>query len=91
MLEDVKKNIERLIALYEAQKAECESLREALAQSEQRNTDCREKIAELEQQIDTMKLSAAFIMAPAGSNVVAKEKMDKLIREIDRCISLLEK
>ncbi len=30
-------------------------------------------------------------MAPAGSNVVAKEKMDKLIREIDRCISLLEK
>ena len=90
MLEDVKQNIERLIALYEARKAECESLREALAQSEQRNTDCREKIAELEQQIDTMKLSAAF-MAPAGSNVVAKEKMDKLIREIDRCISLLEK
>ena len=86
MLEDVKKNIERL----EARKAECESLRQALAQSEQRNTDCREKIAELEQQIDTMKLSAAF-MAPAGSNVVAKEKMDKLIREIDRCISLLEK
>ena len=90
MLEDVKKNIERLIALYEAQKAECESLREALAQSEERNKDCKEKIAELEQQIDTMKLSAAF-MAPAGSNVVAKEKMDKLIREIDRCISLLEK
>jgi len=90
MLEDVKQNIERLIALYEARKAECESLRQALAQSEQRNTDCREKIAELEQQIDTMKLSAAF-MTPAGSNVVAKEKMDKLIREIDRCISLLEK
>ena len=57
MLEDVKQNIERLIALYEARKAECESLRQALAQSEQRNTDCREKIAELEQQIDTMKLS----------------------------------
>jgi phage shock protein A len=76
--------------LYEAQKAECESLREALAQSEERNKDCKEKIAVLEQQIDTMKLSAAF-MAPAGSNAVAKEKMDKLIREIDRCISLLEK
>ena len=90
MLDDVKKNIERLIALYESQKAECESLRDALAQSEERNETCRKHITELEQEIDNLKLSEAF-MAPAGSNVQAKEKMDRLIREIDRCISLLEK
>ena len=50
MLEDLKKNIEKLIALYESEKAENERLRSSL-----------------------------------------EEKIDKMIREIGRCISLLEK
>ncbi len=29
-------------------------------------------------------------MAPAGSDSGAKEKIDRLIKEIDKCISLME-
>ncbi len=88
MLEAIKTDIEKLIALYEAQKAECDSLRAKLRESEAANKSCREQIADLEQQIDNLNLSKAFGVAGDGS--AAKEKIEKLIKEIDKCISLLE-
>jgi len=90
MLEDIKKDIEKLIALYESAKVENDELREKLNKAEAESVTCKKQITELEQQIDNLKLAEAF-MAPAGSNVGAKEKIDKLIREIDKCIKVLEK
>ena len=90
MLEDIKRNIERLIALYEAEKVENGKLRERLAQREAALDTCKEQISGLEEQIETLKLSQAFV-AGGGSNSAAKEKIDRMIKEIDRCISLLEK
>ena len=52
--------------------------------------DCRKQIADLERQVDNLKLTEAFT-APAGSNPAAKEKINKMITGIDRCIALLEK
>ena len=42
----------------------------------------------LEQQVNNLHLSEAFGVAGDGS--AAKEKIEKLIKEIDKCISLLE-
>ena len=56
MLENIKTDIERLIALYEKERSE--------------------------------HLTEAF--GAFGDNKAAKEKIDKLVKEIDRCISLLE-
>ncbi|MBQ9819655.1 MAG: hypothetical protein IJM60_05180 [Bacteroidales bacterium] len=89
MLEGIKKNIEKLIALYEAEKEENIRLREALAKSKAENESCRKQIEDLEGQVNDLHLTEAF-MAPAGSNSGAKEKIDRLIKEIDKCISLLE-
>jgi len=47
------------------------------------------QITELNGQIDNLKLSFAF--SGAGDTVLAKERIDKLVREIDKCIKLLEK
>ncbi len=88
MLEDVRKQIERLIARYEAEKAENERLREELHASKEAGDACRRQILELESTIETLKLTEAF--AAGGDHRAAKEKMDRLIREIDHCISLLE-
>ncbi len=90
MLEDIKKQIEKLIALYEGEKLEKERLRDLLMQSKADNEACRKQIADLEKKVDNLVLTQAFT-APAGSDSGAKEKIDKLIREIDKCISLLEK
>ena len=89
MLEDIRKNIERLIALYEGERQQKERLALELRQRDEIDS-YKKQIADLERQVDNLKLTEAFT-APAGSGDAAKEKIDRLITEIDRCISLLEK
>ena len=90
MLEDIRKNIERLIALYEGERQQKERLDLELRQRDEEIDSYKKQIADLERQVDNLKLTEAFT-APAGSGDAAKEKIDRLITEIDRCISLLEK
>ena len=88
MLDTVKQKITRLIAAYESEKAECDRLRIELEQSRQQNDVYAKQIIELERQIDNQKLAGAFMAG--GNNAESKKKIDKLIKEIDRCISLME-
>ena len=88
MLEGIKENINKLISLYENEKTERKKLQDSLAKSEVENEAFRKQIKELEDQIANLKLTRAF-QASSGNNSDAKEKIDKLIREIDRCISLI--
>lgn len=89
MLEDIKASIERLISAYEAVKVENKSLKEEIGQLRTQNGDYRKQIDELEKKIDNLKLSGAFLGASRDGGK-AKESIDRLIREIDRCISLME-
>ena len=89
MLEGIKNNIEKLIALYENEESRRETLEKELAQSRADNESCLRRIEDLEHQVDNLRLTEAF-MAPAGSDSGAKEKIDRLIKEIDKCISLME-
>ena len=90
MLEDIQKNFERIIALYEGEKEKNTSLLARLGESETANDAYRKQIAELERQVENLKLAQAFLM-PAGSADDARERIDSLIKEISKCISLLEK
>lgn len=88
MLEDLRKTIEKLIARYEAAKAENASLRSELRASKLSNDTYRKQVEDLLSEIETRKLTEAF---SAGANSPeAKKKIDTLIAEISRCISLLE-
>ena len=89
MLETVKQNIKQLIAAYETEKTERTRLQSALEQAEAKNDAYRKQITELERQIDNLKLAEAFKASGAGSPE-AKKKINSLMKEIDRCISLLE-
>lgn len=89
MLEGIKTQIDRLIALYEAEKAENEKLRSRLVALGGENDTYRKKLTDLEEQIDNLKLQQAFT-APADGNAQAKAKLGRMIREIDKCITLLE-
>ena len=89
MLDTVKQKIKQLIAAYEAEKMERTRLQAALAQAQAQNETYRKQITELERQIDNLKLAEAFKAGGAGSPE-AKKKINSLMKEIDRCISLLE-
>ena len=87
MFDALRQKIARLMAAYESEKAECERLRAALEQSTSQNAAYRQQIIELERQIDNQKLAGAFL---SGNNADSKKKIDKLIKEIDKCITLIE-
>jgi hypothetical protein len=88
MLEDIRKQFEKLIALYEAEKVENQRLRQELQACKETGEAYRRQVLEHESTIDTLKLTEAF--TAGGDPIAAKEKLDQLIREIDRCISWLE-
>ena len=87
MLDAVKQQITRLIAAYESEKAECTRLRAELEKLGTQNEVYRKQIIELERKIDNQRLAGAFLN---GDNTESKKKIDKLIKEIDKCISLME-
>ena len=88
MLEGIRQHIEQLIARYEAEKAKNAQLRQELRTCEETVTALRKQIMDLESEIETRKLTEAFSAGTPGAG--AKEKIDTLIKEIDRCISYLE-
>ena len=89
MLETVKEKITRLIAAYETEKMEREKLQTELEQTRTQNETYRKQIIELERQIDNLKLTEAF-MAGGADTAAAKKKINSLMKEIDRCIALME-
>ena len=89
MLDTLKHHIVKLIAAYETEKSERERLEMELAYARQQNDTYRKQILELERQIDNQKLSEAF-KATAGNGADAKKKVNALLKEIDKCIKLIE-
>ena len=89
MLENIKHKIEQLIAAYEKERMERIRLQEALHQAQKQNETYKTQITELEREIDNLKLTKAF-MADGADNAQAIKKIDRLMKEIDKCISLME-
>ena len=88
MRDDIWKEILTLISLYEKAKREKDEIRNELEQKKAEAERYLKLIKELEKQIDNLKLKNAFL-ATSGDEE-AKERIDRLIREIDKCIALLE-
>ena len=89
MIEKLKKRIQQLISAYETERAERQRLQTELDKAVTQNEDYRKQITELERTIDNLKLADAF-KAGNADNAEAKKKIDKLIQEIDKCITLME-
>ena len=87
MISDLRSKIERLISLYEREKQRGDELASQLEASRAEIADKKQQITELKSQIDHYKLAGAF----TGSEDVqaSKERLNKLIRDIDKCIKLL--
>ena len=90
MLEEVRNNFRRLMAAYESEKEENRVLREELKTASDRITGYKKQIEELEKKIDNLGLAGAFLGSDGEGNVEARRKIDGIIRDIDRCIKLME-
>lgn len=88
MLEEIRSNFQKLISLYETEKHRADALDAQLMLAQEETLAYKRQITELNQQIENLKLQGAF--SASGDNTLAKESISKLIREIDKCIKLLE-
>ena len=87
MLEEVRAQIEQLIARLEAVSAQNNALRLELQEHIQAEQALKARIAEMESEIDSLQFAKAF---SAACGPEARAKVDSLIKDIDRCITALE-
>ena len=95
ILETHKRKIEYFISRYETLMAKNRELEDEIARKESEIMGYREKlensnniIKELEQKIDKLQVAGAF-EASAVDVKEARQNIGRLVREIDKCISLL--
>ena len=89
-LELLQQQISRVLELYSSRKKEIEQLKKHNDELEERSRLESEKIKNLEEKYNKLKISKALI---ASSKDVhdAKLKVNRLVREIDKCIALLNR
>ena len=89
MTDKIKERIQKLIAAYESERAQRIRLESELEQSKSQNEQYNKQITELERTIDNLRLADAF-KAGNADNTEARKKIDRLIKEIDKCITFME-
>ena len=89
-LELLQQRVQRVLELYSSRKSENEQLIRQNKELEERIRLDQEKVKDIEEKYNKLKISKALI---ANSNDVhdAKLKVNRLVREIDKCIALLNR
>ena len=83
------KEVDRILVLLESLKNENQELKKRRSADAASIIDARNRIAILEQEIDSMKVASAL----SGDSVRRKEaraEVTGMLREIDRCLALLQ-
>ena len=90
LLIDFKLKVKQMIAKHDMLKQEKDQLRGKIGGLEKTIYQLRQENHLLEQKYENLKL-AKMLVAPDEDNRDAKSKIQKLVREIDKCIALLNK
>ncbi|MBG0860901.1 MAG: hypothetical protein IQL11_15485 [Bacteroidales bacterium] len=89
-LKILNRKLDELLSKYNHLKTECKDLRNGNEALKSRLEDRETKTRELEIKYERTKLSGALL--GEGENATeAKKKITELVREIDRCIALLNR
>jgi len=89
-LKILNRKLDELLIKYNNLRTECIDLKNGNAALESRLQDRDARIKELETKYERVKLSGALV--GEGENALeAKKKITELVREIDRCVALLNR
>lgn len=80
--------LRELILHYQELKARCASIQKQLDQENEKNRALKEKLSQAENDYSNLK-TARMVTIADGDIDAAKDKIAKLIREVDKCITLL--
>ncbi len=86
----LNKKLDELFDRYSSLKTECSNLKNANEALERRLNERETMIKELEIKYERIKLSGA-LLGDGENGVEARRKITELVREIDRCVALLNR
>ena len=90
IVNSLKKQISELVSLYKKSKEEKESLIHEKLELMEKIENLKRDKEELDHQYNTLKLAKTFA-ANSGDSQEAKVKINRIVREIDKCIALLNR
>ncbi|MEX0981410.1 MAG: hypothetical protein WD577_01860 [Bacteroidales bacterium] len=90
IVDELKHKINLLAKKLEEHKESCSSLTSENMDLEDKIREKELEISKLKQQNNTLKLSKAFVSVN-GEPQEAKLQINKIVREIDKCIALLNR
>lgn len=88
LVDELKVNIRRLFNNLEEAKQELEKIKDEYKGLEFQFDAFREEYESLKKRYETLKVAKAIADGDPG-NQEAKKKINKIIREVDKCIALL--
>jgi len=86
----MKENIQKLILLYNDEKEKNKQLSEEMRKISNELNFYIDRTKETEKKYENLKLARA-LTGENGEDTEARSKLNKIIREIDNCIALLNK
>ena len=86
----LNRKIDELLDRYNNLKREVEELKDGNKVLQTVLQDREEKVKELETKYERIKLSGA-LLGEGENGIEAKKKITELVREIDRCVALLNR
>ena len=90
LLNDLKANVQQLFSEYNRINSEKEELRNSLLALQKEIESLKQEKLELSLKFENLKL-AKQISSNEVNNGEARQRINKLVREIDKCIALLNK
>jgi len=90
LLNELKRNMQQLFGAYRALEQKNEQLQKELSKLQNRLNLLEQERLELSQKNEQLRLANQFLSGQ-DENQEAKQKINSLIREIDKCIALLNK
>ena len=88
LLEEFDEKIQRFVALYELEKAENQTLRENLERKQSELMLSHKNLVDLQNKFDHLRMARILTVTKEESQE-SKAKLLKLVREVDKCIALL--
>lgn len=89
MLVDLEVRIKQVLFLCDSLKAENARLRTEIRSGQLQLEETAKELAQLNAKYDSLKM-ARTITAASVDVETAKEKLSKMVREVDKCINLLK-
>ena len=90
ILAELRNNFKKITGLYESEKESCRELKRQNEELKKEVGQLKKENEELKIQYNNIDLANVFVNA-SGSTHDAKIKVNRIVREIDKCIALLNK